>query len=57
MAMSEQAKAARREYKRRWNRANKDKVRAAQERYWQRVYERQEATTEANTDEPQQQEE
>lgn len=55
--MSEQAKAARREYKRRWNRANKDKVRAAQERYWQRVYERQEATTEANTDEPQQQEE
>lgn len=32
--MNEAAKAARREYKREWNRKNKDKVRAAQERYW-----------------------
>lgn len=34
--MNEKAKALRREYKRRWNAANKDKVKAAQERYWQR---------------------
>lgn len=29
-----QAAAARRAYKREWNRKNKDKVKAAQERYW-----------------------
>jgi len=34
--MTEQAKAARRAYKRAWNRANKDKVKAAQARYWAR---------------------
>jgi len=34
--MTEQAKAARREYKRAWAAANPDKVRAQQERYWQR---------------------
>ena len=34
--MDERAKELRREYKRKWNRANKDKVKAAQERYWQR---------------------
>ena len=34
--MNEQAKEARRLYKREWNRRNKDKVKAAQERYWER---------------------
>lgn len=34
--MNEQAKEARRAYKREWNRRNPDKVRAAQERYWER---------------------
>ena len=32
--MTEQAREARRRYKRDWNRRNKDKVKAAQERYW-----------------------
>lgn len=36
MGMTEQAKAARREYKREWNRKNPEKVREAQERYWNR---------------------
>lgn len=35
--MNEKAKAMRREYKRKWNAANKDKVKAAQERYWNRL--------------------
>lgn len=34
--MTEEAKAARREYKRQWNRRNADKVKAAQARYWER---------------------
>lgn len=34
--MTEQAKEARRAYKREWNRRNPDKVRAAQERYWEK---------------------
>ena len=34
--MTEQAKAARREYKRQWARANKDKIKAQQDRYWSR---------------------
>ena len=34
--MNEKAKQTRREYKRAWNRKNKDKVKAAQERYWNR---------------------
>lgn len=34
--MTEQAKAARRAYKREWNRRNADKVKAAQARYWER---------------------
>lgn len=34
--MSEAAKRARREYKREWNRRNKDKVKAAQIKYWER---------------------
>lgn len=32
--MTESAKAARREYKRQWAKNNPDKVRAQQERYW-----------------------
>lgn len=34
--MTEAAKEARRAYKRAWNAKNKDKVKAAQERYWER---------------------
>jgi len=36
MAMSEAAKEARREYKRRWNRSNPDKVAQHQRTYWER---------------------
>jgi len=32
--MNEKAKQIRRAYKREWNRKNRDKVKAAQERYW-----------------------
>lgn len=32
--MTEKAKEARRAYKRKWQRENRDKVRAQQERYW-----------------------
>ena len=34
--MNEKALEARRTYKREWQRSNPDKVRAQQERYWQR---------------------
>lgn len=34
--MTEAAKEARRAYKRAWNAKNKDKVKAAVERYWER---------------------
>lgn len=34
--MTDKAKEARRAYKREWNRRNRDKVKAAQERYWTR---------------------
>lgn len=34
--MTEAAKEARRQYKREWNRKNKDKVRESQRRYWER---------------------
>ena len=34
--MTEAAKEARRAYKRAWNKKNKDKVKAAQARYWER---------------------
>ena len=34
--MTEQAKEARRAYKREWNRRNADKVKEAQARYWER---------------------
>lgn len=41
--MDNAAREARRAYKKEWNRKNKDKVRAAQERYWQRKAERMQA--------------
>ena len=34
--MDEKAREARRAYKREWNRRNRDKVKAAQDRYWAR---------------------
>lgn len=34
--MTEKAKQARREYKRAWAQANPDKIKAQQERYWER---------------------
>lgn len=34
--MNEAAKAARREYKKKWARENPDKVRAQQQRYWEK---------------------
>lgn len=34
--MTNQAMEMRRAYKRAWNRANRDKVKAAQERYWEK---------------------
>ena len=34
--MTEQAREARRAYKREWAKANREKVRAAQARYWER---------------------
>lgn len=34
--MTEQARAARRAYKREWNRKNRDKCRAAEQRYWEK---------------------
>lgn len=36
VVMTDAAKEARRAYRRQWNANNKDKVRAHQERYWQR---------------------
>ena len=36
MALDEAALEARRAYQREWRRKNKDKVKAQQERYWQR---------------------
>ncbi len=34
--MTEEAKAKRREYKRQWAQQNPDKIKAQQERYWER---------------------
>lgn len=34
--MTDEAKAKRRAYRKAWNAANKDKVKAAQERYWEK---------------------
>ncbi len=35
--MTEEAKAKRREYYKKWRAANRDKVRASQRRYWERL--------------------
>lgn len=48
--MEDKAREARRAYKREWNRKNKDKVKAAQERYWSRKAAA--AEQDAQTDEP-----
>lgn len=34
--MTEEAREARRAYKREWNKKNRDKVKAAQDRYWEK---------------------
>ena len=51
--MNEKAKELRREYKREWNRKNRDKVQAAQKRYWERKAARMtdDQTTTTNTQE------
>lgn len=49
MELTEQAREARRIYKREWNRKNREKVRAAQDRYWNRRAAAQDAAE--NTDE------
>lgn len=36
MVLSEEAKEKRREYHRRWSAANRDKLEAAQARYWEK---------------------
>lgn len=55
--MNEKAKEARRAYKREWNRKNRDKVKAAQARYWERKAEAAaEAAQDQQTDEPARQE-
>jgi len=43
--MTEQAKEARRAYKREWARKNKDKIRKQQERYWTKKAQEQEQPT------------
>lgn len=58
--MTDQAKEARRAYnrayKKEWNRKNPDKVRAAQERYWERKAQAMQASaTDQQTDEPKEQ--
>lgn len=45
--MTEQAKAARRAYRRKWAKNNPDKVRAQQARYWERKAEQEAQATEA----------
>jgi hypothetical protein len=44
--MTEQAAAARRAYKRKWAKENPDKVKAQQERYWQKRAEQEAAAGE-----------
>ena len=44
--MNEQAKEARRAYKRKWAQDNPDKVKAAQERYWTKKAEQEAAQAE-----------
>lgn len=45
--MNEEAKAARRAYKRAWQRANRDKVKQYQTKYWNRKAQEAAATTSA----------
>lgn len=49
-SMTEAARAAKREYQRKWRQENPDKVRAATERYWQRRAEREAAAAEVGKD-------
>lgn len=48
--MTDAAKEARRAYKRKWNRANRDKVKAAQARYWDKKAKEAEAEQEQAAD-------
>lgn len=56
--MNEKAKEARRAYKRDWYRKNRDKVKAAQARYWERkaAAAEAEAAQDQQADEPERQE-
>jgi len=52
--MTDAAKEARKIYKREWQRANRDKVKAQQERYWERKAAQMQKAQEAQEDkEPQ----
>lgn len=51
--MTEKAAAARREYKRKWQQENRDKVRAQQERYWERKAAQAEKAQQEPQDSPQ----
>ena len=48
--MTEEAKEARRAYKREWNRNNKDKIKAVQARYWEKQALKKKTKLEANAD-------
>lgn len=50
--MTEAAREARRAYKKEWNRKNRDKVREAQTRYWERKAQAMQAAQDQQTDEP-----
>lgn len=52
-SMTEKAAAARREYKRKWQQENRDKVRAQQERYWERKAAQAEKAQQEPQDSPQ----
>ena len=52
--MNDAAREARRAYKREWNRKNRDKVKAAQDRYWEKKAQEAAAAAEISTDEPEQ---
>lgn len=54
--MNEKAKEARRRYKREWNRKNRDKVKAAQERYWLRKAAENERAADPTDEQPRRQE-
>ncbi len=51
--MDEKAKEARRAYKRKWQRENRDKVRQYQETYWKRKAEAAEQQDDAPVEQPQ----